>query len=188
MPFGDVPGFVAILRDMEGTAAMALQFAILTAARTGEVLGATWEEIDIEERVWTVPAPRMKGGREHRVRLSPRAVAILKELHKTRTASAFVFSGFRDGRPLSNMAMTAVLRRASVNVTVHGFRSSFRDWSAETTNFPREVCEMALAHTIPNEVEAAYRRGDLFDKRRKLMDAWGRFCTAEPAKVVRLPA
>ena len=152
-----------------------MEFAILTAARSGEVFGAHWDEIDLRAKVWTVPAGRTKGGREHRVPLSDRAMAILDELHKTRV-SEFVFPGFKHGHPLSNMAFPAVLRRAKVDVTTHGFRSSFRDWAGDSTAFARDVVEAALAHAIENRTEAAYRRGDALEKRRKLMAAWAAFC------------
>jgi integrase len=161
---------------MEGVAARALEFAILTAARSGEVLGARWDEVSLEEKVWTVPATRMKGGREHRVPLSDRTVAILEVLLEARL-SDFVFPGFKRGLPLSNMALEAVLRRAKVDVTTHGFRSSFRDWAGDSTAFARDVVEAALAHAIANKTEAAYRRSDALEKRRKLMAAWAAYCT-----------
>ena len=154
--------------------AQALEFTILTAARSGEVRGATWAEIDLEEAVWTVPGERMKVGKEHRVPLSPAAIALLKRLPRTDGVD-YVFPALRGGQ-LSDMTLTAVLRRMEVPVTVHGMRSTFRDWAAEHTEYPREVAEMALAHSIGNAVEAAYRRGDLFDKRRLLMNDWDRFC------------
>lgn len=159
-------------------AAKALAFAILTAARTGEVIGADWREIDLAGAVWTVPAERMKGGREHRVPLSKPALALLGEL--SRQASGPVFASERGA--LSNMALLMTLRRMGrADITVHGFRSTFRDWGAERTAFPREVAEAALAHAIGDKVEAAYRRGDLFEKRRKLMEAWGAYCTTPAA-------
>lgn len=175
MPYADVPAFIADLRKREAIAALALEFSILTACRSGEVLGATWAEIDLAGASWTIPAGRMKAGREHRVPLSPRAMAILDDLKPL--GGPFVFQGNK-GRPLSSMAMAMLLRRMGAAITVHGFRSSFRDWAAESTAFAHEVCEMALAHTIGNKAEAAYRRGDLFDKRRKLMGAWGAHCDA----------
>lgn len=191
LPYADVPAFMANLRGREATAARALEFAILTAARSGEVLGATWGEIDLNGAVWTVPAVRMKGGREHRVPLSARAVELLEGMQAARDAekakpSDPVFPTAKAGKPLSSMAMAMLLRRMEVNVTAHGFRSAFRDWASETTGFPHEVCEMALAHTIGNKAEAAYRRGDLFDKRRGLMGAWASYCAAGAGKVVRL--
>jgi integrase len=179
MPFVDVPAFVGGLRALQGAAPRALEFAILTAARTGEVLGARWDEIDMRAKVWAVPAERMKAGKEHRVPLSDPAMAIVDELHKARV-SAFVFPGFKRGCPLSNMALSAVLRRAKVDVTVHGFRSSFRDWAGDSTAFARDVVEAALAHAIENKTEAAYRRSDALEKRRRLMEAWAAFCASAP--------
>jgi integrase len=176
MPFANIPAFIGKLQTMQGIAARALEFAILTAARSGEVLGARWDEIDFQTKLWTLPAARMKGGREHRVPLSNRAMAIVNELHKARV-SDFVFPGFRRGRPLSGMALEAVLRRAKIDVTPHGFRSSFRDWAGDNTAFARDVVEAALAHAIENKTEAAYRRSDALEKRRKLMAAWTMFCT-----------
>ena len=176
MGYTDVPAFMGGLQARQATAALALEFAILTAARSGEVLGARWDEFDLDGAVWTVPAARMKAGREHRVPLSRRALKIAKLMHEARN-SEFVFPGQKIGRPLAVVALEMVLRRMNVeNATVHGFRSAFRDWAAECTNFPNEVCEAALAHVIENKAEAAYRRGDLFDKRRKLMEAWATHC------------
>jgi integrase len=174
MPFDEVPEFMVALREREGIAARALEFAILTAARSGEVFGASWDEFDLEARVWTVPAARMKAGRAHRVPLSARAVEILREMEQRRL-SELVFPGTKPGRPLSVMALEMVLRRMKVDVTVHGFRSAFRDWAGERTHFPREVAEAALAHLVGDAVERAYRRGDALEKRRKLMDAWASF-------------
>lgn len=190
MPYADVPPFMARLRTAPGMGALALRFAILTAARSGEVRGARWAEIDLDERTWTVPAARMKGGRPHRVPLSEPAVKILRELAVMRPedddGSALVFPGLR-GRPLSDMSLSAVLRRLGFgHVTVHGFRSSFRNWAGDRTNFPREVAEAALAHVIGG-VEGAYRRSDAFEKRRRLMDAWAAYLeTTEADKVVHL--
>jgi integrase len=179
LPYGELASFLDALRTQEETAARALHFAILTAGRSGEVLGARWKEI--EDEVWTIPASRMKAGKEHRVPLSKEALAILAEQRKVREGE-FVFAGSKAGRPLGPNAMTSVLRRIGRGeLTVHGFRSTFRDWAAERSNFPQEVCEMALAHAVSNQVEAAYRRGDLFAKRRQLMTAWGQYC-AMPAK------
>jgi integrase len=181
LPYAEIGAFTAELRQEEGVAARALEFVILTAARTGEVIGARWDELDLAERLWTVPGERMKAGREHRVPLSDAALAILGELAKARNGD-FVFPGGRAGRPLSNMSMLMLLRRMGRgDLTIHGFRSSFRDWAAERTSFPAEVAEMALAHTVSDKVEAAYRRGDLFQKRRQMMDAWARFCTTPHA-------
>jgi len=176
LPYAELPVFMAELAEQEGIAARALEFAILTAARTGEVIGATWSEINLAERLWTIPAERMKkSDREHRVPLSEAAIAVLAAMKAIRQ-SDFVFPGGRTGRPISNMAMLMTLRRMGrSDLTAHGFRSSFRDWAAERTGFPAEVAEMALAHTVSDKVEAAYRRGDLFQKRRQLADAWSRF-------------
>ena len=187
MPYEEVAGFIAELRKHEAPAALALEFCILTAARSGEVLGARWSEIDMEKKVWTVPANRMKAGREHRVPLSGRAISILRRLAKLNTGE-FVFPGQKPKKPLSNMAMEMVLRRMKIEeATVHGFRSSFRDWAGNVTNFPREVTETALAHVIGDKAEQAYRRGDALDKRRKLMDAWAAYCEqGTTAKVVSL--
>jgi integrase len=179
MPFIDVPAFVSSLQAMQGVAPRALEFTILTAARSGEALGARWDEIDLHAGLWTLPAERMKAGKGHRVPLSQPAVDILKELHGTRT-SDFVFPGFKPGRPLGSAALEAVLRRAKVDVTTHGFRSSFRDWTGDSTPFARDVVEAALAHAIENKTEAAYRRSDALEKRRKLMAAWAAFCASAP--------
>jgi integrase len=177
MPYGSLPAFMASLKTRGATAARALEFIVLTAARSGEALGARWNEFDLERAVWTVPASRMKGGREHRVPLSRRALEIAQALHAGRI-SEFVFPGQKPGRPLSPAVLKQVLLRMEItDVTVHGFRSSFRDWAAECTHTSREVCEAALAHTVRSQVEAAYRRGDLFEKRRALMDAWADWCT-----------
>jgi integrase len=187
MNYADVPAFMSDLQARDGIAARALEFAILTAARSGEVLGARWTEFDLERAVWTVPGMRMKAGREHRVPLSGRALNVVKEMHDSRSGD-FVFMGQKPGSQLSTMALEMVLRRMKINnATVHGFRSTFRDWAAECTNFPNEVCEAALAHVIENKAEAAYRRGDLFDKRRKLMDDWNSYCsTFKRSEAVRL--
>jgi integrase len=175
LPYDDIGSFMLDLREREGVAARSLEFAILTVARTGEVLGAQWPEIDLKAKVWTVPAGRMKGGREHRIPLSEAVLAILKRMAKAREGD-HVFPGDRRAM-LSNMALLMLLRRMGRgDLTAHGFRSTFRDWAAERTNFPNEVVEMALAHAISDKTEAAYRRGDLFEKRRKLMDAWAAFC------------
>jgi integrase len=175
LPYAELPSFMAELRQQEGIGARALEFTILMVARTGEVIGARWEEINLAERLWIVPAQRMKAGKEHRVPLSDATIAILEE-RAARRQSDFVFPGERAGRPLSNMAMAMLLRRMGRLETVHGFRSAFSDWCAERTNFPSEVREMALAHTVSDKVEAAYRRGDLFQKRRQLAEAWARHC------------
>jgi integrase len=180
LSYGEIAGFIMDLRARDGVAAKALEFAILTAARTSEVIGACWDEIDLQAKTWTIPAGRMKASRLHKVPLCDRAIEILSEV-PTEDDNDHVFIGPSNGAGLSNMAMPTVLRRMKRNdVTVHGFRSSFRDWAAETTNFPNHVVEQALAHVIGDKVEAAYRRGDLFTKRKALMDAWAAFC-AKPA-------
>ena len=182
LPYSEVPAFIAKLRQRERVTVKALEFAILTAARSGEVLGAKRDEFDLDAAVWSVPAQRMKGGRPHRVPLSPAAVRIVRN-----GGSAFIFPGSNPGEPLSPKAMHKALRRMGVAVTVHGFRSTFKDWAGECTSVANEVSEMALAHQIESGVEKAYRRGDLFDKRRELMNAWARFCTnAGDADVVPL--
>lgn len=173
MPYDAVPAFVGELRSRNAMAALALEFAILNAARTGEVLGATWREIDLEKAIWTIPATRMKAGKEHRVPLSPRAVEILEATKPL--AKDWLFPAEGEGA-LSTMAMTMLLRRMGRDCTVHGFRSAFRDWAAESTGYAHEVCEMALAHVIGNKAEAAYRRGNLIEKRRQLMMDWAAYC------------
>src|ERR1700730_5866376 len=185
MPYEELAAFIAKLRNREASSALALELCILTAARSGEILGMRWSELDLDKKIWTVPANRMKAGREHRVPLASRAVAILRQLEKDSTGE-FVFAGRDRNRPLSNMAMEMVLRRMNIdNATVHGFRSSFRDWAGNVTNFPREVTETALAHVIGDKAEQAYRRGDALDKRRNLMDAWAGYCEPrQPANVV----
>ena len=187
MAYRDVPEFMGELRERDAIAALALEFCILTATRSGEVLGARWSEIDLEARVWTVPAGRMKAAREHRIPLSERAAAILEKLAKARTGE-LVFPGKRAGKPLSVMAMKMVLRRMKLDgVTVHGFRSAFRDWAGNETHFPREVAEAALAHVIGDKAEQAYRRGDALEKRRDLMSAWAEYCESKGgSNVVRM--
>jgi integrase len=175
LPYDELPAFMRDLRAQEGTAARALEFLILNASRTGEVIGATREELDLRKGVWIIPADRMKAGKEHRLPLAPRSVEIVN----TQPAGPFLFSGRDPGTGLSNMAMLELLKRMGrQDLTVHGFRSTFRDWAAECTTHPNEVVEMALAHTIGDKVEAAYRRGDLFEKRRQLMLHWARYCEA----------
>jgi integrase len=175
LAYADAPDFMAGLRKQEGLAARALEFLILTACRTNEVIGAHWNEFDLTEKTWTIPAKRMKAGKEHRVPLSPRALAIVKNLRK-QAQGEFVFPGQQAEKPLSNMAMLELLKRMKHDqLTVHGFRSTFRDWVGETTNYPREVAEAALAHTIKDKAEAAYARGDLFAKRRKMFEEWARY-------------
>jgi integrase len=185
LPVDEVGGFMAQLREQKGIAALALEFAILTAARTSEVTGATWPEVNLAKALWTIPSDRIKAGKEHRVPLSPRAVEILEEVAKLQ--SVYLFPGGKKGKPLSENGMLALLKRMGRDdITTHGFRSTFRDWSAERTNYPNEVAEMALAHTIPSGAERAYRRGDLIEKRARMMADWAKFCSrpAEPAQVV----
>jgi integrase len=178
LAYAEMGEFIEDLREQEGVAARALEFLILTSSRTGEVIDARWDEFDLGAKIWTVPADRMKAGKEHRVPLSGRALAIVEEMKAVRSdGNEFVFPGGRAGRPLSNMAMLKLLSRMGRgDLTTHGFRSSFRDWAAECTGFPAEVVEMALAHTVADKVEAAYRRGDLVQKRRELMETWARYC------------
>lgn len=183
LPADAIGTFMAELRQAEGMGARALEFTVLTAARSGEVRGALWSEIDLKAKVWTVPAERMKAGREHRVPLSNAAVALLKSVQALPrpSESDLVFFAPRGG-VLSDMTLTAVTRRMGVAAVPHGFRSTFRDWVAERTNYPNEVAEMALAHSIADATEAAYRRGDLFDKRRQMMEAWAKFCATLPGQ------
>lgn len=173
VPYKDVKQFMRALKGQAGVGARALEFLILTAARSGEVRGATWAEFDLDNALWTVPKERMKAGKEHRVPLSVRAVKLVKEQEALRHCD-YVFGSPRGGQ-LSDMTLSAVLRRMEVDAVPHGFRSTFRDWSSEVSDFPNEVAEMALAHVIPSRVEAAYRRGDLLDKRREMMDAWAKY-------------
>jgi integrase len=187
LPYPEIGAFLTELRGQEGVAARALELVILTAARTGEMIGARWDEINRAERLWTIPAERMKSGREHRIPLSDAALAIIDAMAEMRSGD-FVFPGGKTNRPLSNMAFLMLLRRMGRDdLTAHGFRSSFRDWAAERTGFPAEVAEMALAHVVSDKVEAAYRRGDLFQKRRQLADAWTKFCSASPARGELVP-
>jgi integrase len=181
LPYPEIGSFMAELRQREGIASRALEFAILTAARTGEVIKARWSEVDLTERLWTVPPERMKAGKVHRVPLSDAASTILEKMGDIQRGD-FVFPAVKANQPLSNMALAMTLRRMRRGeLTVHGFRSTFRDWAAECTDFPTEVAEMALAHVVADKVEAAYRRGDLFQKRRALAEAWASFCAGVPA-------
>ena len=175
MPYEEIPAFIARLRERGALAAIALELCILTAARSGK-LGMRWDEIDFQTAVWSLPAGRMKAGRPHRVPLSNRALAILRTLERSKR-SEFVFASRSPCKPLSNSALHMVLRRVGVDVTVHGFRSSFRDWAGNETPSPREVVETALAHVVGDKAEQAYRRSDALEKRRKLMEAWASFCT-----------
>ena len=183
MAYGAVPAFIGSLRARGAMAALTIEFVILTASRTGEVLGATWSEVDLDKAIWTIPANRMKAGKEHRVPLSPRAVAILEAVKPL--GGDLLFPNIKGGK-LSGMAMSMLLRRMKLDCTVHGFRSAFRDWSAECTGYAHEVCEMALAHVIGNKAEAAYRRGDLFEKRRRLMADWATYCASGGAAGVNV--
>ncbi len=175
LPYGEVPAFVVRLRDVLGASARALEIQILTACRTGEVLGATWQEIDLDAAIWTIPKHRMKARKEHRVPLSEHAILILRGMAEVRS-SDFVFPGQALNKPLSNMALTMLMRRMKVDAVPHGFRSAFRDWCGDETSFPREIAEAALAHQVGNEVERSYRRSDALEKRRGLMNAWSKHC------------
>jgi integrase len=203
LPYGELPAFMAALAEHGGVGARALEFTILAAARTSETLEARPTEFDMSDKIWIVPGERMKAEREHRVPLCERALSMLEEMRPLRAAeNDFVFPGLKYRRPLSNMAMATVIRRMNKDRTAaglaryvdprlggrdvvpHGFRSTFRDWAAECTDFPREVVEMALAHAVEDKVEAAYRRGDLFKKRQQLMDAWADYCAGRSSGVV----
>jgi integrase len=201
LPYRELPAFMHELKTEEGVSARALEFTVLTIARTSETTGARWPEMDLVSKIWTRPPSRMKGDREHRVPLSDRAIAILKDMAAIRE-SEFVFpSPLKRGQRLSNMAMLTTIRRMNGDdpqwvdptydpsrpIVPHGFRSSFRDWASEQTNFANEVCEMALAHAIKDETEAAYRRGDLLEKRRALMNAWAGFCARAPVARIVVP-
>jgi integrase len=187
MDWREIPEFMPELRGNISISAKALEFTILTAVRTSEAINAEWSEFDLDTKLWTVPGERMKAGRDHRVPLCDRTIQILKSIPRER-GSAFVFPGAGAGKPLSNMAMLELLRGMRTGLTVHGFRSSFRDWAAEATNFPRELAEAALGHVLADKTEAAYQRGDLLEKRRKLMQAWERYCSrpAATGEVVQL--
>ena len=179
VPYAEMPVFMTELRRRAGVSARALEFTILTAARTGETIGAQWSEIDLGKKLWTVPAERMKAGRGHRIPLSNRALTVLGELPRE---SNFVFIGARAGKPLSNMAMLELVRgMRGKGSTVHGFRSTFKDWTTEQTAYPNELTEVALAHAVSDKTEAAYRRGDLMEKRRRLMSDWAAYCRSPPA-------
>lgn len=176
LPLSALPDFFINLMAREGMGARALEFLILTATRSGEVRGAVWDEIDLEDNVWTIPGHRMKAGKEHRVPLSSHVVSLLKELPRLKGVP-YVFPSERS-TPLSDMSLNSVMRRMGAKAVPHGFRSTFRDWVSEHSNYPNEVAEMALAHTIESKVEAAYRRGDLFEKRKEMMNDWEKFCLA----------
>ncbi len=188
MPWSELPAFMKKLQKKEGMGARALEFTILTAARSGETRGATWDEIDFERQAWTIPATRMKTKEKHRVPLSRQAIEILRELPRI-DDSPLVFPSPTTGRALSDMTLTKAMRDLGGRETVHGFRSSFRDWCSEETTTPREIAEAALSHAVGNQVETAYARSDLFEKRRALMDRWGRVCASTPTeKVVKHPS
>jgi integrase len=178
IPYPDMPAFMAELRNRDGISARALEWTILSAVRTGETIGARWSEIDHNARFWAIPAERTKGQREHRIPLSPRALEILSLLPRE---GEFIFPGARKGAPLSKIAMLELMKGEKPGYVPHGCRSTFRDWAAETTNYPNHVVEMALAHVVGDRVEAAYRRGDLLVKRRQLAEAWSKYCTSPPA-------
>lgn len=180
MPIDDQPDFMRRIRLRPGLSARVLKFTILTAARSGEALGTRWSEIDLARALWIVPAERMKGGRMHRVPLSSAALAVLQPLREA-SFGDLVFPGMKPGTPLSNMSMDKILRLERLDITVHGFRSTFKDWATERTNFSHELSEAALAHAIRDKTDAAYRRGDMMDKRREMMEAWARFCLGDTA-------
>jgi integrase len=190
LPYQGVPEFIQTLRtisDMRSSVRLAFELLIVTASRTNEVQLARWPEIDLEARTWTIPGARMKSGREHRVPLSPRAVEILEAARALSRGDGWIFPGAKADKPLSNMAfLKAVPRLTTATITPHGFRSSFRDWSAERTSIPRAVCEAALAHVVKDKTEAAYHRTDLFERRRELMDLWSQYATSTPATVITL--
>lgn len=177
MPYEEIPAFLKVLRKEKGASPLALEFTVLTAARTNETLGASWSEFDLDKGLWTIPAERMKGGVEHIVPLSSQAVKILEKA-RGYNSGEYVFPGAKRGRPLSNMSMNMLMRRMGIeNTTVHGFRSSFRDWCGDRTDYSREVAEAALAHKIGNKVEQAYRRRSALEKRTQLMTQWSNYCT-----------
>jgi integrase len=187
MRFTEVPAFMAQLRQQTSVPAKCLEFVVLTAARLGEALGATWGEVDFDNGVWVIPGARMKAGKEHRVPLSAAAIAVLRDMHEVRQ-SDYAFPGAYHGKAIGkNMPLRLLNSITGNGATVHGFRSSFRDWAAERTNFPREIAEAALAHAVPSQVEAAYRRTDFFDRRRRLMDSWSDYCSKPAATGKVLP-
>lgn len=181
LPYQELPGFMVELRERQGVSALALQFLILTAARTGEVIGARRNEFDFQQKLWTVPAERMKAGREHRVPLTAFAIELLEAL-PTEKANPHMFVGGSKGKGLSNMAMLELMREMRPGFVPHGFRSAFKDWCSEQTNYPNMLSEAALAHAVGDKTEAAYRRGDMLDKRRRLMRDWASYCMAPPAR------
>lgn len=185
LPYEQMRQFMPELRAVDGASALALEFLILTAARSGEVLKATWHEIDEQAGTWTIPGARMKAGKAHRVPLSDAAVAVLERAKATRQ-NEYIFPSVRKGGPMSDMSLTMLLRRLHPGITAHGFRSSFRDWAAEQTLYPGEMAEMALAHVVGNKVEAAYRRGDMFERRRQMMQDWANWCEPRQSNVVSI--
>jgi integrase len=191
LPYSSVPQFLTTLQTlptMNEAVRLGLEFLILTATRTNEVQRARWAEIDVETRTWTIPAARMKSSREHRVPLSARALELLEQARALSPNDGWIFPGSKPGKSLSNMTFLKACRRIAADITTHGFRSSFRDWCEEKTTTPRSVAESALAHVVRDQTEAAYRRTDLFERRRKLMDAWAKFATSTPATVTAIGA
>jgi integrase len=191
LPYVQVPAFIRAMRDAEASepTKLAFEFLILTAGRTSEVIGAKWDEMDLDAKTWVIPASRIKAARQHRVPLSTRCVELLDKAKALKDGGPFVFPGRSSEKPLSNMAFLMLLRRLHrTDITAHGFRSAFRDWAAERTTFPRAVCEAALAHVVKDKTEAAYFRSVLFEQRRKLMDSWTKFATARPANIVSIRA
>jgi len=189
LPYAEVSSFISDLPNAEASEStrLAFEFLILTATRTSEVILAEWPEVSLDDRAWTIPAERMKAGRPHRIPLSPRCMEILERVKELSNSGSFVFPGRSAKKPLSTMVFLMMIRRMGKEITAHGFRSSFRDWAAERTNFSREVCEMALSHSVSDKTEAAYLRGDLFDKRRDLMDTWAMYAGANKSdKVVAI--
>ena len=186
LPYRDIPAFISQLKTLNGQSVLALRLTILTAARTSETLNAQWCEINLAERTWIIPKERMKAGKEHRIALSQTAIDLIQSLPRV---NLFLFPGAKQGKPLSNMAMAQALKRINRrDITVHGFRSTFRDWVAEKTNFPARVAETALAHQLKDATERAYQRGDLIEKRFEMMEAWASYCESRNAKIIRLPA
>ena len=188
MPYAEVHDCIETVRTSEATAAtkLAMEFLVLTASRSGEVREARWDEIDLDALLWEIPASRMKAKRSHRVPLSPRAIAILREAEMLGGQEGFLFPGTKPGKPLSDATLRKLIRELGFNVDIHGFRTSFRTWAQERTNFPREVAEAAMAHTLGDKAEQAYARSDLFEKRRKLMATWADYVAAQPATIVTL--
>lgn len=185
LPYQQMAEFMQALRDVKGISPLALEFLILTAARSGEVLKATWHEVDTDDRMWIIPGERMKAGKTHRVPLSDAAVAVLKKAEGIKH-NDYIFPSARTGKPMSDMSLTMLIRRLHPGITAHGFRSSFRDWAAEATMYPGDMAEMALAHVVSDKVEAAYRRGDMVERRRQMMQDWAAWCEQKPGNVVSI--